>query len=65
MTSLQTKLYSYDDLDALNAMSPKEDIALLMMDVPELLWDACLFYLNHRPDRWFEIAEHYYHQAND
>lgn len=54
------KRYSIDEIDALDAMAPQEEVALLMMDVPELLWDACLFYLNHRPDRSSEIAEHYF-----
>ena len=54
------KRFTLDEVDALDVMAPTEEVALLMMDVPELLWDACLFYLDHRPDRWAEIAEHYY-----
>lgn len=61
MTTL-TKRFTIEELDELDNLSPKDEIALLMMDVPELCWDACLFYLDHRPDRWFEIAQHYYHQ---
>ncbi len=64
MTTLSPKHYSLDDVDALDVMAPKEQVALLMMDVPELLWDACIYYLNHRPDRWAEIAEHYFQDHN-
>ena len=51
-------------MDTLNELSPKEDVALMMMDCPELLWDACLHYLNFRPDRWEEIARNFYKNYN-
>jgi len=60
MTTTPLKRFTLAELDALDAMSPKEDVAMLMMDIPELLWDACIYYLNHNPQRWAEIAEHYF-----
>ena len=59
-----TKRFTLDEIDALDVMSPKEDVALMMMDCPELLWDACLHYLNFRPDRWEEIARNFYKNYN-
>ena len=57
MTIKEEKLYSHAMIEALPNIT---ETALVMMDGdPELLLDACVFYLHHRPDRWEEIAEHY------
>ena len=55
--TLQEKLYDKSTIDSL----PSDvETALAMMDGDaEVLLDACLFYLHHRPTRWQEIAEHH------
>ena len=60
--TLKEKLYDQAMIDALPNIT---ETALVMMDGdPELLLDACVFYLHHRPDRWTEIAEHYFSNDN-
>ena len=57
MTIKEEKLYSHAMIEALPSVT---HTALAMLDGdPELLMDACVFYLHHRPDRLEEIAEHY------
>ena len=34
----------------------------MMVDNAELCFEACMNYLNWRPDRWDEIAHHYFDQ---
>lgn len=59
--TIQEKLYDQAEIDAL---PPVYETALAMMDGdPEVLLDACMFYLHHRPDRWAEIAE--YHRIRE
>jgi len=55
--TLTEKLYDKAMIDSL----PSDvETALAMMDGdPEVLLDACLFYLRHCPHRWEEIAEHH------
>jgi hypothetical protein len=59
---IQEKIYDQASIEALPSIT---ETALAMLDGdPELLMDACVFFLNHRPDRWEEIAEHYRIQSN-
>jgi len=54
---IQEKIYDQASIEALPSIT---ETALAMLDGdPELLMDACVFFLNHRPDRWEEIAEYY------
>ena len=62
MTIKEEKLYSQAEIEALPNIT---ETALAMMDgAPEVLLDACVFYLHHRPDRWSEIAELHFSKYN-
>lgn len=62
MSIKEEKLYSHAMIEALPNIT---ETALAMMDgAPEILMDACVFYLHHRPDRWEEIAEHHFGKYN-
>jgi len=62
MTIKEEKLYSQAMIEALPNIT---ETALAMMDgAPDVLMDACVFYLHHRPDRFEEIAEQHFGKYN-
>ena len=65
MTTTTPHRFTLDELDALDAMAPLEEVALMMLDIPELAFDAVVYYLNHRPDRHYDIAQHYYNSQSE
>ena len=58
-----TRLYSHEDIDVLDELAPQEHVALMMVDNAELCFEACMHYLNWRPDRWDEIANAFYNSG--
>jgi len=46
MHSTAPRLYSHEDIDALDVMAPQEQVALMMVDNAELCFDACMHDLN-------------------
>ena len=62
MTLLE-KVWDKSELDCLPNIT---ETALAVIDGdPDVLLDAVVFYLHHRPDRWREVADFHFKRNDD